>query len=180
MRRLLLFFGLVIPASGRVILVPDSAPTVQTGLNLARFGDTVLVRPGTYSENITWPSTDGIKLYSIAGPDSTVIDGGGNRVVQVGTGITRNTELRGFTIRGGKASSGAGILSSGSPVIIGNRIVNNECRGGRDYGAGIFCAYQSAPLIIGNEITDNRCSDTSTWNYGAGIFVDMRASPEIA
>ena len=179
MKRVIVLFCFVLAADGRVIVVPDSAATIQAGLGMAGAGDTVLVRPGTYSENIVWPATDGIKLFSMAGPDSTVIDGGGNRVVQIGTGITRTTELRGFTIRGGKASSGAGIMCAGSPVIAGNRICNNECRGGWDYGAGIFIGYQSAPLIIGNEIADNRCSDTATWNYGGGIFVDMRATPEI-
>ncbi len=165
--------------SGRVILVPDSAPTIQAGLHLAGYGDTVLVSPGTYYENIVWPGVDGIKLYSIAGPESTVIDARQNgRVVVFGSTLTRATELRGFTITGGLATAAAGIYCQGSPTITGNRIVNNQATGGHNYGAGIFCS-GPGPLIQGNEISRNISSGSATWNYGAGIYVDYNSSPEI-
>jgi hypothetical protein len=164
----------------RIIIVPDSAPTIQGGLNLASSGDTVLTRPGEYRENLTWPNRDGIKLYSFLGPDSTIINGESNgRVIYFPSGITRATEIRGFKITGGKANSGAGIYSAGSPTIAGNKISFNVCSGGRDYGGGIFCGSGTSPLIIGNEITENICSDTATWNYGGGIYVDMNSTPEI-
>ncbi|MEO0098336.1 MAG: right-handed parallel beta-helix repeat-containing protein [candidate division WOR-3 bacterium] len=177
----LIFLSIIFGISfARIIVVPDSAPTIQGGLNLALSGDTVLVKPGQYRENITWPNRDGIKLYSLSGPDSTIINGGGNgRVINIPSGITRATEIRGFKIIGGKANSGAGIYAGGSPTIIRNKICNNTCAGGRDYGGGIFCYYGTSPLIIGNEITDNTCSDTATWNYGGGIYVDMNSTAEI-
>ncbi len=164
----------------RVIVVPDSAATVQAGLNLAGYGDTVLVMPGTYTENIVWPSTDGIRLHSLAGPDSTVLSGGGNgRVLQFGSAQSRATELRGFTVRAGKASAGAGIYCGGSPAIVGNLVSGNTAQGGRDYGAGIYVAANCSPLIRENEISDNVAADSSTWVYGGGIHAASRSSPEI-
>ncbi len=178
--RYLLVLSLTALAAGRVIVVPDSAATVQAGLNLARYGDTVLVMPGTYTENIVWPATDGIRLYSLAGPVSTVLSGGGNgRVLQFGSAQSRATELRGFTVRAGKASTGAGIYCGGSPTIIGNIVTANTAQGGRDYGAGIYVANNCSPLIRENEISDNVAADSSTWVYGGGIHVASRSTPEI-
>ncbi len=181
MNRIALFLSIIAAAAGaRVIVIPDSAATIAAGLTMARTGDTVLVEPGYYEENITWPGTDGIKLYSRVGPDSTVISGGGNgRVITMGPGLTRATEIRGFEISGGKASSAAGIYCQGSPSIVGNRICGNEAHGERNYGGGIFCGSGSSPLIARNEIVGNVCSDTNTWNYGGGIYLDMNSTAEI-
>ncbi|MEO0010267.1 MAG: right-handed parallel beta-helix repeat-containing protein [candidate division WOR-3 bacterium] len=167
--------------SGRVIFVPDSFPTIQSGLNAALGGDTVLVSSGIYYEQIVWPGRDGIKLYSSAGRDSAIIDGDGAGPVITFPGVvSRLTELSGFTITGGRANQAAGIYCRGSPAILSNRITGNVCEGERNYGAGIFCDYQSAPLIRGNEILRNRCSGSATWNYGGGIFIGMNSTPEIA
>ena len=101
-------------ATAGVIVVPDDYPTIQAGLNAAAYGDTVLVMSGTYPENITWPARDGIRLYSADGPAATVIDGGGNgRVIDiVSSSIREASELRGFTITGGRmdGSSGYGTM----------------------------------------------------------------------
>ena len=42
--------------------VPEDYTSIQSALNAAGTGDTVLVQPGTYTENIIWPETNGIKL----------------------------------------------------------------------------------------------------------------------
>lgn len=172
-------------AAAGIVVVPDEYPTIQAGLNAAGSGDTVLVKPGTYPENITWPGRDGIRLYSADGPAATVIDGGGNgRVIDIsGSSIREATELRGFTVTGGFLGSGtnhgAGIRVSGAnPVITGNVIRGNECVAPEsvnawNYGGGIYISNSTAGRateVRFNVIDSNRQVD-GAWNYGGGIYI---------
>lgn len=54
------------------INVPADQDTIQGGINAAVTGDTVLVAPGTYIEQVTINKS--ITLKSSAGPASTIID----------------------------------------------------------------------------------------------------------
>jgi len=88
--------------SGTVIHVPGDYPTIQAGLNAASSGDTALVAPGIYLENIEWPSLNGIKLFSELGSDFTIIDGSAvSHVLYLSGGdtIDTNTVIKGFTIQ---------------------------------------------------------------------------------
>src|SRR5689334_21325474 len=57
--------------------VPAVYPTIQSAINAANSGDTVLVAPGTYVENINF-NGKAITVTSSAGASSTIIDGGAN------------------------------------------------------------------------------------------------------
>uniref|UniRef100_A0A7C4CAD4 Right handed beta helix domain-containing protein n=1 Tax=candidate division WOR-3 bacterium TaxID=2052148 RepID=A0A7C4CAD4_UNCW3 len=172
--------ALATAALGRVIVVPDSVATIQAGLNLAGNGDTVLVQPGIYNENLVWPSVDGIKLLSSAGSAATIVDGGLAGVcLTMGSGsFTRATEVRGFTFQKGHSASGggAGISCAGSATIAANRVT--ACR-----GVGVYLSSDSAgfsPLVAGNEI-DACVKEVESWNYGAGMYITAQAGarPEI-
>jgi hypothetical protein len=89
-------------ASAHVLHVPASFPSVDSALAAAVPFDTVLVAPGTYVENVIWPATDGIKLFSEAGAAATILDGGAmETVIGIYTGVDTTTVIRGFTIRNG-------------------------------------------------------------------------------
>jgi hypothetical protein len=181
MRKTMLFLScLAVVAFGRVIVVPDSAATIGAGLGMAYSGDTVLVKPGTYPEHIVWPSIDGIKLYSVAGPDSTVVDGeyAGTCLVIAGGSLSRATEVRGFRFANGYNASGgaAGISCAGNATIAGNRVT-------RCNGVGIYLDNYStsfSPLVMGNEI-DGCFKEIENYNYGCGLYVSAGtgARPEI-
>jgi len=171
--RNIVFFLLVpaVVAFGRVILVPDSAATIQAGLGMASSGDTVLVKPGTYAENLTWPSIDGIRLLSVAGPESTIVDGqhAGVCLTMTSSSLKRATLVRGFTFANGYNAGGgaAGIACGGEVSIVGNRVT-------RCNGVGIYLYSYStpfSPLVTGNEI-DGCFKDIENYNYGCGMYID--------
>ncbi len=144
------------------------APTVQAGIDSSRTGDTVLVHPGRYYENLDYRGKD-LVLRSAEGPKATILDGSlrDSSVVVIRRGETRAAVLEGFTITGGrgstiwgKAQDGGGICcEESSPTIRGNKIVGNSC-GSRGDGGGICAGARyvdppSGALIEGNIIENN-------------------------
>src|SRR6185295_17704693 len=129
-----LLVGLSLPAvtEAATIRVPADAATIQSAIDGAAAGDTVLVSPGTYVENITFRGK-AITVASEQGPGVTIIDGNrAGSVVTFAPGENRNAVLEGFTVRNGaNGFSGGGVLVQNSaPSIIGNWIVNNgACSG---------------------------------------------------
>ena len=74
---LLALVMLLSTVSATTLNVPDDYATIQVALTAADSSDTVLVQPGTYTENIFWPDGNGIKLLSAGDTSNTIIDGGG-------------------------------------------------------------------------------------------------------
>jgi len=173
------------------IYVPDMFPGIQDAINASIGGDTIVVRPGTYVENIDFVGKI-IKLESERGPKVTVIDGNqAGSVVTFQSGETNDTHLYGFTIKNGYSSIGGGIYcESSSPSITNNVISNNVSskKGGGIYcsncalifefneiienqsnlgGGGIYCYYSTA-IFRNNVVSQNTLVD----GYGGGIHND--------
>jgi hypothetical protein len=171
---LLLLVAVMGVVRARVIRVPGDSVDIQGGLNLARNGDTVLVAPGTYCENIVWPGLDGIRLLSEAGAETTIIDGrdSGRVITMNAISYSPATEVRGFTTTQGRVLSypgnGAGVWCTGAPVFAANRIVNNLCFT-MGYGGGVYAV--GSPTFVRNLIAwDTIWSPGGGgWRYGAGI-----------
>ncbi|MBA7640557.1 hypothetical protein ES703_48227 [subsurface metagenome] len=145
---------------------PDSSlNSIQAGLDSCADNDIVLVAPGTYIENISWPDRQSIQLISTLGPDTTIIDGdSAGSVIGIYNKIDSTTIISGFTIRNGYYINGGGIRCSNnsSPTIMNNIITSNTAV----YGGGIFEFITRSP-IINNTITGN----TATL-YGGGICLE--------
>src|SRR5262245_27769659 len=89
----------------RPIRVPSDQPTIQAAINVATNGDTVLVAPGTYRENINFGGK-AITVTSESGPRDTIIDGGNvDSVVIFTSGEGRRSIINGFTLQNGSANS---------------------------------------------------------------------------
>jgi nitrous oxidase accessory protein NosD len=160
---------------GDTLLVPGSYPFIQEAIVQSSEGDTVLVSPGTYVENLDFLGKN-ITVMSSRGPSVTVIDGNGaGQVVCFRSGEGSSAILQGFTLRNGDGYiTGGGLCCYfTSPTIKYNHIVTNSAlTQGAGYGGGIWC-FGGAPVIEGNTIAQN-----VAWNGGGICLID--ASPRIA
>ena len=100
---LLIIFVCIHDSFQATLKVPEEYSSIQSALDSASQSDTVLVAPGTYVENLLWPSTDGIKLLSTAGAESTIVEvADTGSVCGIHIGVDTTTIIRGFTFRNGE------------------------------------------------------------------------------
>ena len=162
-------------AAATVIHVPADQPTIQAGINAAINGDTVLVSPGTYFENVSFIGK-AITVKSSNGAKLTIIDGSQKGVVVTFSNAETNASiLQGFTIQNGRGDEGAGITIQGSsPTITSNTITRNGGCNGIGIGVGF-----GSPIIQKNVISFNTQSTCSGGIGGGGISIRGASSPRI-
>jgi len=198
MRRLLVLLISVFTISqsySAVIRVPADFPKIQLAMNASSNGDTVLVSPGTYFENIKFYGKKIVvaSLFLISGDYSvitnTIINGSNpvnhdtcSCVLFVNAEDTTSV-IEGFTLTGGTGTKwpdehgagtyveGGGIFSAlASPIIKNNIIINNEAirksSGVTSGGGGAIRCGDGAPRILNNVISNNRGM------YGGGITLN--------
>lgn len=153
-------------SSATVINVPIDQPTIQAGIDASAHGDTVLVTPGVYFENIRLKGKRILLTshYLLARDtsfiSSTVIDGrlpthpDTASVVMFINQEDARTILQGFTIQSG---AGTAWKDEHSP-------------GTYREGGGILCAF-SAPTVRHNKIINNLVDNTFgvTSTGGGGV-----------
>src|SRR4051812_27514101 len=158
------------------INVPANQPTIQAGIDAAANGDTVLVAPGIYFENINFKGK-AITLKSSGGASATTIDGTNKAsVVTFNTAETRASVLDGFTITHGyDFFNGGGVSISGaSPTVQNNIITGNHSV----WGLGVHITGGS-PLIKNNNVTGNTVNGGSSGEPGGGIGLLGADNPQI-
>jgi parallel beta-helix repeat protein len=150
----------------KTINVPGDALTIQAGINTASNGDTVLVAPGTYVENINFMGK-AITVTSSGGAATTTIDGGQNGVVVTFAGNeTRTSVINGFTITDDApplptqvtVRTDGILVDAANPTMTNNTITNNR-------GYGIEVAYGSA-YISGNTVTNTNTAGDPRQDFG--------------
>lgn len=161
-------------ARAATIHVPADQPTIQAGINAAANGDTVLVAPGTYFENIDFKGK-AITVTSSGGAAVTTIDGGnkdGVATVIFSKGETSTSVISKFTIRGGGNTifvgngNGGVYVNGASPTIQGNTITANYCHNiDVEGGAATIRNNEVSGVLQNNQGTSNYCS------FGSGIFL---------
>jgi len=167
-----ILLGSVGAAYSGTIHVPADQPTIQAAINAAVNGDTVLVSPGTYFENINF-NGKAIVVRSANGSKVTVIDGAKiGTVVTFNSGESLSSVLTGFTIRNGVAPfglDGGGInITLASPTVTNNVITQNTaCSAG-----GGVALIIGKPLIKGNTISHNsQTVQCSGGDGGGGLHI---------
>lgn len=154
---------------GSTLHVPEEFATIQKAVTFARTGDTILVAPGLYMENIE-VKKKAITLKSTEGAEVTIIDGSNSSLVPVVKfGSFRKSEsvIKGFTIRGGSATNGGGIKCVNHKITIADNVIkDNEVI---ERGAGIYLEFDNNN---GADITNNHITDNSAGLDGGGIYAE--------
>lgn len=185
-------------------IVPDDMPAIQDAIDAANDGDVIVVKPGTYVENIDFTGK-AIVLRSSGGAEATVIDGTqSGSVVTFSSGEGANSVIEGFRLFNGTGTKGmwnntylgGGIYCNGASPTIRNNMIENctammgggiFCRNGSPRiarntiagnsvfkGGGIYLCDFSNPLVVNNMIFGN-----DAYGHGGGICCWNNSAPMI-
>jgi parallel beta-helix repeat protein len=137
----------------RVIGVPSEKPSIQSAVDAAITGDSILVEPGIYYEQVDFRNKV-IVVKSLSGRLQTTIISpyGGIPTVIFGPGCNTGSVIDGFTIRDAISAPAISVASGGGATIKNNRLTNIS-------GA----ALQSGGTV---RVLDNDISESS---YGATL-----------
>ncbi|HMS63733.1 MAG TPA: T9SS type A sorting domain-containing protein [Ignavibacteria bacterium] len=182
-------------ASGNILNVPSQYSTIQSAINASVNADTVVVLPGTYTENINFRGKKIVltsKFYltnDYSFLQTTIINGSNPQFPDTASCVVFNrnedstTVLQGFTLTGGKGTKwtdehGAGLYREGggiliaysSPVIQFNIITGNQAITGgvTSTGGGGMRIGDCFARVRNNIITNN------TARYGAGVVLNYK------
>jgi hypothetical protein len=161
---LIALFGAV--ATGAAIIhVPVDQPTIQSGVDAASYGDTVMVACGTYYEH-DLAMKSGVTLRSTTGePECVTIDAQQQGRVIYCYGVDAAAAIQGLTLTRGKLISTSAVRDGGGMYCRDSGLSVSACvftgNTGR-YGGGMFCRDSA--------VTVSRCVFTgneATWGSGA-------------
>jgi hypothetical protein len=183
-------------SEAQILRVPSVYPTIQAAVDAAGYGDTVLVAPGTYQENILIQGNAKILIlasnFIFSGDtndiNNTIIDASQPQNPNFGMGILLKNQdsvispkITGFTITGGTGyykTYGGGIYSSGAiPIIEYNHIQDCSITGTQPNGGGIYIGggNPNTICVISHNVIKN-CTVTSAPNgveaNGAGMSLN--------
>jgi Secretion system C-terminal sorting domain len=169
---------------------------IQDAVNVAVDGDTVLVFPGIYQENLKIRNRNIVLISEFIFDNktetvvSTIIDGSANDLPDTTScisiyGTDSTPEIAGFTLTGGGgtkfttsggqlAREGGGIYSrNASPYIHHNRIIENHVPFPDGYtytGGGGISTFYGSPLFENNYIENN------SGDYAGGMVINFSAA----
>ncbi len=160
-------------ALARTWNVPVDAATIQAGIDSSSAGDTVLVAPGTYYENLTVKS--GIHVIAEdVDPTATVVDANAVGAPVAFLNLAETSYLEGFTVTEGLTNYGGGIVCiNAAPEIVNCRIIDNHAN---QQGGGVLCDQWAAPVFTGCVFAGNTSGETGgvldSYNSSSTTFIN--------
>jgi len=179
-------FIFVSSAFATIINVPADYPTIQQGIDASSDGDTVLVQPGTYYENINFNGHNIVlgSLFLTTGDTSyveqTVIDGGYpvGRCLTLENYENETTLISGLTIQNGLSERGGGISCINSSPCIANSVIIENWARSSDLGAGggIYCQGSNATIKDNRFIGNRAHGDYPPGTGGGGAIFALQSN----
>ncbi len=157
-------------ASAGTIYVPNDYPTIQEAINNAADGDTIVVYPGTYTENIIVNKS--VAIIGHAGSIVTSTDWS----LPVFRVTANNVHIEGFNITG-DADAGVDLEN-----VVGCVIINNTIKVDSEVGVNLK---NTTNCNISNNIVDDgiyleNSPDNVLWNnYLTGNGISIDSSPNL-
>ena len=155
----LICFLAVLASAGEIITVDDDGSadfdSIQSAIEGSQDGDTIIVEPGTYSENILFNN----KAVTLTGRDpddpnvvgSTIITADSGYTVNFDSDEDSNSVLTGFSI------TGRGIRCYGGTTPVISKNIIRDCGNWGIYGQlSAFGVEKAAPVISENYILRNK------------------------
>jgi len=167
-----------------ILNVPSTDyPTIQSAINACPAGDTVLVQPEEYVENLNFFGKNIVVGSLFLTTNDTMYIGqtilnGNNNILNQGcvvlfvNGENESAQLTGFTISGGYYSGGGGIQCAfNSSPSLSHLVITGNTAGN---GGGIYCFDHANPVISDVQIYGN-----AAIYKGGGICCEQFCSPLI-
>ncbi|MBW6492529.1 MAG: T9SS type A sorting domain-containing protein [Lentimicrobium sp.] len=172
MNKLTLFTAILMTANmlfAQIIHIPADYPTIQQGVNAANDGDTVLVHPGTYYENVNI-SNKSITLASLylTTQDTSYITQ--TVIASVHLDGCNNARLSGLTL---SDESSVGLSCWGSNAMIDNLIITGNSSSDWLGGGGVLI-YDCIDLRFSDVIISDNIYQgyNNNLSQGGGIFCE--------
>jgi PGF-pre-PGF domain-containing protein len=127
-------------------IIVETGSSIQTAVSSASSGDIIIVKPGTYTENIRITTTPSLVIRSESGkPEDTIITAKSSTTSVFYTEVN-NTTISGFKITGVGSSSAAGVYL----VRCSNcTITNNDLS---DNYQGVYLRYSDYNRVLNNVV----------------------------
>jgi hypothetical protein len=154
------------------LLVPAQYPTIQAAIDAAQTGDSVLVSPGTYYEQVNLSGKQ-LVLHGVAGAAQTILDGQGVHTVVVGANEPLGCEVSGFTIQNGNGYTSGGVLVSDSSVRVHHCTFRANTASDLYGGAGFRSAGGGSVVedcLFTENVSPNASTSGGWFHFGSGTF----------
>lgn len=175
-----------------LVTVPEDFDDIQQAIDQAIDGDTIVVEPGTYEENIDFIGKKILLTslfyieHDISYISSTIIKVSEGSVVRFMSNESNDAILQGFTITGGTGEvytrpngnitrGGGGVLGlNSSPTIRYNIIEDNEATDVS--GENPFAGGGGIRLELGTPVVHNNVIRNNRGGFAGGVFLDATAA----
>ena len=157
---------------GGLVVDGTDYETIQDAIDDAVDGDAICVSAGTWEEDLRLRSVDGLQVVG-AGAHTTTIQGTGRGPV-VDIGNSEDMLLQGFTITGGIAKNGAGLLIQDSSATLRDVVSTaNRCEASECAGVGLWaedseltleaCAFEGNVAGIDTTSSSQSAAGVGAW-----------------